>query len=80
MGRIPTVDDAANAVLYLACDATGVTAQTILVDCGVTALHPVRRRSHFAMKILPAGALGSDVPQGMSPVYKSIHIRPIESS
>jgi len=40
MGRIPTVDDAANAVLYLACDATGVTAQTIFVDCGVTALHP----------------------------------------
>jgi hypothetical protein len=27
-------------VLYLACDATGVTAQTIMVDCGVTALHP----------------------------------------
>ena len=41
MGRIPTVDDAANAVLYLACDATGITAQTIFVDCGVTALHPV---------------------------------------
>ena len=41
MGRIPTVDDAANAVLYLACDASGVTAQTILVDCGVTALLPV---------------------------------------
>jgi enoyl-[acyl-carrier-protein] reductase (NADH) len=41
MGRIPTVDDAANAVLYLACDATGVTAQTILVDCGVTVLLPV---------------------------------------
>ncbi len=40
MGRIPTVDDAANAVFYLACDATGVTAQTILVDCGVTALLP----------------------------------------
>ena len=41
MGRIPTPEDAANAVLYLACDATGVTAQTIFVDCGVTALHPV---------------------------------------
>ena len=41
MGRIPTVDDAANAVLFLACDATGVTAQTILVDCGVTVLLPV---------------------------------------
>jgi 3-oxoacyl-[acyl-carrier protein] reductase len=41
MGRIPTVDDAANAVLYLVCDATGITAQTIFVDCGVTALLPV---------------------------------------
>jgi 3-oxoacyl-[acyl-carrier protein] reductase len=41
MGRIPTVDDAANAALYLACDATGVTAQTILIDCGVTALLPI---------------------------------------
>lgn len=40
MGRIPTPEDAANAVLYLACDATGVTAQTILVDCGVTTLLP----------------------------------------
>jgi 3-oxoacyl-[acyl-carrier protein] reductase len=41
MGRIPTVDDVANAALYLACDATGITAQTILVDCGVTVLQPV---------------------------------------
>ncbi len=41
MGRIPTVDDIANAALFLACDATGVTAQTIFVDCGVTALQPV---------------------------------------
>lgn len=41
MGRVPTPEDAANAVLYLICDATGVTAQTIFVDCGVTALHPV---------------------------------------
>jgi 3-oxoacyl-[acyl-carrier protein] reductase len=41
LGRIPTVDDVANAVLYLACDATGVTAQTILVDCGVTVLLPM---------------------------------------
>jgi enoyl-[acyl-carrier-protein] reductase (NADH) len=41
MGRIPTVEDAANAVLYLACDATGVTAQTIFIDCGVTALQPL---------------------------------------
>ena len=41
MGRIPTVDDVANAALYLACDASGVTAQTIFLDCGVTALQPV---------------------------------------
>jgi 3-oxoacyl-[acyl-carrier protein] reductase len=41
MGRIPTVDDIANTALYLACDATGVTAQTVLVDCGVTVLQPV---------------------------------------
>jgi 3-oxoacyl-[acyl-carrier protein] reductase len=41
MGRIPTVDDIANAALFLACDASGVTAQTIFVDCGVTALQPV---------------------------------------
>jgi 3-oxoacyl-[acyl-carrier protein] reductase len=41
MGRIPTVDDVANAALFLACDATGITAQTIFVDCGVTILQPV---------------------------------------
>jgi NAD(P)-dependent dehydrogenase (short-subunit alcohol dehydrogenase family) len=41
MGRIPTVDDIANAALFLACDATGITAHTILVDCGVTVLQPV---------------------------------------
>jgi 3-oxoacyl-[acyl-carrier protein] reductase len=41
MGRIPTVDDIANAALFLACDAIGITAQTIFVDCGVTALQPV---------------------------------------
>jgi len=41
MGRIPTVDDIANATLFLACDATGVTAHTLLVDCGVTVLQPV---------------------------------------
>jgi 3-oxoacyl-[acyl-carrier protein] reductase len=40
MGRIPTVDDVANAALYLACDATGVTAHTLIVDCGVTVLQP----------------------------------------
>jgi NAD(P)-dependent dehydrogenase (short-subunit alcohol dehydrogenase family) len=41
MGRIPTVDDVANAVFYLACEATGVTAYTLIVDCGVTTLQPV---------------------------------------
>ena len=41
MGRIPTVDDVANAVFYLACEATGVTAHTLMVDCGVTALQPM---------------------------------------
>jgi 3-oxoacyl-[acyl-carrier protein] reductase len=41
MGRIPTVDDIANTALYLVCDATGVTAQTVFVDCGVTTLQPV---------------------------------------
>ena len=41
MGRIPTVNDVANAALFLACDATGITAQTIFVDCGVTVLQPV---------------------------------------
>lgn len=40
MGRIPTPEDIANAALFLACDATGITAQTIFVDCGVTALQP----------------------------------------
>jgi 3-oxoacyl-[acyl-carrier protein] reductase len=41
MGRIPTVDDIASAALFLACDATGITAHTILVDGGVTVLQPV---------------------------------------
>jgi 3-oxoacyl-[acyl-carrier protein] reductase len=41
MGRIPTVDDVANAALFLAADATGITAHTIFVDCGVTVLQPV---------------------------------------
>ncbi len=41
MGRIPTVDDIANAALFLASDATGITAHTLFVDCGVTALQPV---------------------------------------
>jgi 3-oxoacyl-[acyl-carrier protein] reductase len=41
MGRIPTVDDVANAVFYLAWEATGVTAHTLIVDCGVTSLQPI---------------------------------------
>jgi 3-oxoacyl-[acyl-carrier protein] reductase len=41
MGRVATVDDVANAALFLACDATGITAQTIFVDCGIIALQPV---------------------------------------
>jgi NAD(P)-dependent dehydrogenase (short-subunit alcohol dehydrogenase family) len=41
MGRIPIVDDVANAALFPASDATGITAHTIFVDCGVTALQPV---------------------------------------
>jgi len=40
LGRIPTVDDVARAALFLAADVSGVTAQTIYVDCGVTALQP----------------------------------------
>lgn len=40
MGRISTPDDIAGAVLFLASDAAGITAQTILVDCGVTTLMP----------------------------------------
>jgi len=41
MGRIPTVEDIANATLFLAADATGITAHTLFVDCGVTVLQPV---------------------------------------
>ncbi len=40
MGRLPTVEEVANAALFLAADATGITAQTIFVDCGVTVLQP----------------------------------------
>ena len=40
MGRIPTVDDIASVALFLACDATGITAHTIFVDGGVTVLQP----------------------------------------
>jgi len=46
MGRAITLKreaegvDVANAIFYLACDTTGVTAQTTLVDGGMTALMP----------------------------------------
>lgn len=40
LGRLATVEDVANAVLFLAADATHVTAETILVNGGVTALGP----------------------------------------
>jgi len=41
MGRLPTGEEVANAALFLAADATGITAQTIFVDCGVTVLQPM---------------------------------------
>jgi len=40
LGRLATVEDVANAVLFLAADATHVTAETILVNGGVTVLGP----------------------------------------
>jgi 3-oxoacyl-[acyl-carrier protein] reductase len=40
LGRLATVEDVANAVLFLATDATHVTAETILVNGGVTVLGP----------------------------------------
>jgi 3-oxoacyl-[acyl-carrier protein] reductase len=40
MGRLATVEDVANAVLFLAADATHVTAETILVNGGITVLGP----------------------------------------
>jgi 3-oxoacyl-[acyl-carrier protein] reductase len=41
IGRLPTVEEVANAALFLAADASGITAQTIFVDCGVTVLQPM---------------------------------------
>jgi 3-oxoacyl-[acyl-carrier protein] reductase len=38
MKRIPTTDEVAAAALFLAVDATGMTGETIRVDCGVTSL------------------------------------------
>lgn len=40
MGAITTVEDVAQAVLFLAKDATHITGQTILVDGGETVLGP----------------------------------------
>ncbi len=40
MGKLATVEDVADAVLFLAADATHVTAETILVNGGVTTLGP----------------------------------------
>ncbi len=42
--RIPTADEVASTVLFLAADATAITAETILVDCGLTQLGRGRRR------------------------------------
>lgn len=42
--RIPNADEVAATVLFLAADATAITAETILVDCGMTQLGRGRRR------------------------------------
>ena len=42
--RIPTAEDVAATVLFLAADAAAITAETILVDCGMTQLGRGRRR------------------------------------
>ncbi len=44
LGRIATVDDVAATVLFLAADAPAITSETILVDCGATALATSRPR------------------------------------
>ena len=38
LGRIASVEDVAATVLFLAADATAITAETIVIDCGATAL------------------------------------------
>jgi 3-oxoacyl-[acyl-carrier protein] reductase len=40
LGRIATVEEVAKTVLFLAADATGTTAETVLIDGGRTILGP----------------------------------------
>ncbi len=42
--RIASVQEVASTVLFLAADATAITAETILIDCGATALATLRSR------------------------------------
>ena len=42
LGRIASVEDVARTVLFLAADAPAITAETILIDCGATALATAR--------------------------------------
>lgn len=47
LGRIASVEDVAETVLFLAADAKAITSETILVDCGATMLatsRPNRQR------------------------------------
>lgn len=44
LGCIASVEDVARTVLFLAADAPAITAETILVDCGATALATARSR------------------------------------
>ncbi len=40
--RIASIEEVASTVLFLAADATAITAETILIDCGATALALLR--------------------------------------
>ena len=40
--RIASVEEVASTVLFLAADATAITAETILIDCGATSLATLR--------------------------------------
>ena len=44
LGRIASVEEVASTVLFLAADATAITAETVLIDCGATILGTSRRR------------------------------------
>ncbi len=44
LGRLATAEEVAKTVLFLAVDATGITAETILVDGGRTQLGPKQGR------------------------------------